>query len=178
MKRLLWTFLLLAGVAGCQREPGPRQVDVPAAGMQLQLPGSWQLDSSPGSLLFALPMERGKVVARSFFLVSSDPMREQPSGRPASLESYVQFKETQGRAQARDYRVIGSQRLQLDGVEVELREVELGGQMETRRSLAALLVRGHEGLLLVGSAPAGDFPRLRRDFEGVIRSLRWQAARP
>ncbi|AXQ29373.1 hypothetical protein D0B54_12005 [Solimonas sp. K1W22B-7] len=178
MRRLLWSILLLAGVAGCQHEPGPRPVDVPATGMQLQLPGSWQLDSSPGSLLFALPVEQGKVVGRSFFLVSSDPMREQPSGRPATLESYVQFKEAQGRAQARDYRVVESRRLQLDGVEVELREVELGGQMETRRSLAGLLVRGQEGLLLVGSAPADDFPRLRRDFEGVIRSLRWNDAVP
>lgn len=176
--RLLLAALLLLGLAACQRQPPPRAVDVPAAGLQLRVPAGWRTDTSPGSLFFALPTEQGQLVGRSFFLVASDPMRPQPSGRPASLDSYVRYKEEQGRAQARAYRVVHSERLALDGVEAELREIELSGQMEPRRSLAALLVRGHEGLLLVGSAPVDDFPRLRRDFEAVIRSLRWQAPAP
>lgn len=177
MRRLL-ALLLLLGLAACQPQPPPRPVDVPAARLQLHVPAGWQADTSPGSLYFVLPAERGQVIGRSFFLVASDPMREQPSGRPATLDSYVRYKEEQGRAQAREYRVIRSERVILDGVEADLREIELSGQMEPRRSLAALMVRGHEGLLLVGSAPVDDFPRLRRDFEAVIRSLRWLAPAP
>ncbi len=176
--RLLLAALLFLGLAACQPQPPPRAVDVPAAGLQLHVPAGWQVDSSPGSLFFVLPAEQGQVIGRSFFLVASDPMREQPSGRPATLDSYVRYKEEQGRAQAREYRVVRSERLSLDGVEAELREIELSGQMEARRSLAALLVCGHQGLLLVGSAPADEFPRLRRDFERVIRSLHWRAAAP
>lgn len=171
--RRIAAALLLFTLAACQCEPPPRAVAVPDAGLQLHLPAAWQLDQSPGSLLFALPAEQGQVVGRSFFLVARDTMRPQPSGQPATLDSYVQFKDRQGRAQARHYEVLRSRRLELDGVEAEMREVELSGQMEGRRSLAALLVRGHEGLLLVGSAPAGDFRRLRRDFENVIESLQW-----
>lgn len=177
MKRFAAALLALT-LAACQCEPPPQVVDVPGAGLRLHLPAAWQLDRSPGSLLFALPAEQGEVVGRSFFLVGRDSMREQPSGRPATLDSYVEFKDLQGRAQARHYEVLRSRRLRLDGVEAELREVELSGQMEGRRSVAALLVRGHEGLLLVGSAPLEEFPRLRRDFEDVIQSLQWSAVSP
>lgn len=167
-----WAFLMLTA---CQVQlPPSRTVEIRDAGLSLQLPVDWRVESvNANQLLFARPMQAGKPVPGAFFMLSRDAARADTA---ATLSSYVQFKEQQAQHLALSYEVEEAAAMTLNGLNLERRLRLIGSRLNQRREYALMWLQGGYGYQLVGAAVPAQFTRLRPQYERAALSLRKSAA--
>lgn len=159
-------FLLLA----CGREP-LLTVELPTAGLVLELPAGWQLQQASGqTLLFARPTEGGKAIPAAYLMLVRHPQRDSDS--PVTLDSYVAFSELQARQYALGYASDTLDAVTIAGQAARRKLRNWKGHTREKRELSLMWVAAGYGYELTAVAAPEQFPRVLPRFERVMASLR------